>query len=823
MVPGGRLWVVSRLAIGAFCWLTAGYAFTTSSPFAYQQFIQPRVFPWLGAFSDSHALALWVWLALAMSVVWRDAVRAGPARAPAVGFIAAGLAGTAWNSVSPVLPTLADGPRAAEVGIVALVPLLWLSVIDHVASASFLRRQRIPADERARRAIETRVYFAFAGSAVLVTVMYAVIASMALGAEFEPDLLIGGLALGTGSSLLNHLVVFSGLYVVAAAVGRLAIRSFAAQYFALQAAATALLTVGAVKALGHAIGLTGLLGLVVALVVAASISSTWTGLQLRRLGRNEHALVWGLDVFLGPAVGGRNHSRVLVRLGAVAGLAFALARVSSFLDWDFLLLKSSVIAVWVAALAAVYQGIPGGVTVRARVIGAACLLPLAAQQLIGHGAVAAHALERYAVYNPALRTTDDMLEEQSSSPRFVHFLRAHTGVDDVAPVSIDLVRSPARAPLQPAPHVFLFVIDSLRPDYLEPYNRAVDFTPRFAEFAAENLVFTDAFTRYGGTGLSMAGMWAGSAVPHKQYVLPFHPMNPLEKLLDANGYRKALSLDHITAQLVKPSADTIELERGKPEMQFDFCSALGDIETALRRKEVRQRPLFAHTRSLSLHIWGVRTGRVPEGESYPPGFHPPYATHVRRMDACFGRFIDFLRDGDLYENSLIVVTSDHGELLGEDGRWGHSYHLDPAVVRVPLLVHLPVTAESLPVDRHAITFSTDIVPTIYSVLGYVPERPTGLEGATALGGNEQSWRARRSGTYVLAASYGPVYAVVRANGRKLYIADGLAGGDEAWERRPAGGWSRVDVDFDRRRLDQFEIRQHLDRIARTYRLPETEQ
>ena len=101
----------------------------------------------------------------------------------------------------------------------------------------------------------------------------------------------------------------------------------------------------------------------------------------------------------------------------------------------------------------------------------------------------------------------------------VEFVRKPSG-----PVSIDLAPSLAPA-LESRPHIFLFVIDSLRPDYLSPYNPQVDFTPRLAAFASESLVFQNAFTRFGGTGLSMPAIWAGSAILHKQYVKPFAPLS----------------------------------------------------------------------------------------------------------------------------------------------------------------------------------------------------------------------------------------------------------------------------------------------------------
>jgi hypothetical protein len=358
------------------------------------------------------------------------------------------------------------------------------------------------------------------------------------------------------------------------------------------------------------------------------------------------------------------------------------------------------------------------------------------------------------------------------------------------------------------------VIDSLRPDYLSPYNPQVSFTPHLSKFAAEGLVFENAFTRFGGTGLSMPAIWAGSAILHKHYVQPFTPMNALNKLLEINEYARLLSLDHITEQIVPPTPLTVELDHGQPEMQFDFCRTLGE---ALQRLDAVTpgRPVFAHTRSLNLHVAAVRSGAVPPGESYP-GFHAPYATRVRRMDACFGRFVDDLRRRGLYERSLVILTSDHGELLGEDGQWGHSYHMIPEVIQIPLLVHLPRSARPAHPDLEAVAFSTDITPTIYDVLGYDVLPSDGLVGRTLLGG-KAAVRARRA-DHVLAASYGAVFAALRRNGRALYIANAIRGEDSAMVRRPDGKWTAMAISDDLRSANQYVIRQHVDAVRRRYGL-----
>src|SRR4029079_18240229 len=137
------------------------------------------------------------------------------------------------------------------------------------------------------------------------------------------------------------------------------------------------------------------------------------------------------------------------------------------------------------------------------------------------------------------------------------------------------------APLERAarpPHVFVFVIDSLRPDYLSPYNPSVTFTPRIAQFAAESVVFNNAMTRYGATGLSLPAIWSGAVGVHRQYVLPFAPMNTLEKLLTVNRYQRVMSTDVLMARLLRPDPGTIELDRGRRTLDYDLCATLQELE-----------------------------------------------------------------------------------------------------------------------------------------------------------------------------------------------------------------------------------------------------
>lgn len=810
------LQILARVLVPAFCWTTSLYAVVASSAFAYLQFIKPRVFHWLGTFSDWHWAASWVWLALLASLLWPE--RTGRTARASLSLFVLGAGLVLVNTIGPVLPSLHDGSRSVMVALVALLPIVGLGLLDHVVGWQALAAAAA-SDEGSCQRQDGRLFAASMGTGLLVSAGYAVLASVSVGNAFEPDLLSAGLALGVGSSIVGHLLVFSAVFVVLAIVSRLA--GSRPQYLVLLALATLLFAGLFARFVGGSVGLRGVQGAVAAWATGLSIAVAWGGMRLRRHANAGRTLRAGVDGFLAPASDGEPGHRYVVPLLVVLPLAWGAATLAGRIDWDFVLLKSGVVIVWLLTFALVYRAATLR-TVPTLVIVAACGAPLAAYALWRPEPLQAHALERYAVHNPSFLLTDGLLRERKQSSRFDRYLRANTGLTDttVQPVPITFVRPLVPVAPEQRPLVFLLVVDSLRADYLSPYNPAVRFTPHLEAFARENAVFPNAFTRYGGTGLSMPAIWAGSVLPHQQYVQPFRTMNALQALLDTNGYRRLQSHDHITTELWTDTDRDLQLDKGRAEMDFDFCASVGEIADALEGWASAAEPVFAQTRSLNLHVAAVRHGYVPPGKHYPSGFEAPYAYRVERIDSCFGSFIDRLKQLGLYDRSLVVLTADHGELIGEDGRWGHSYHMFPQVIQVPLFVHLPAALQrvSPPIDAGAVAFSTDITPTIYAALGYQPASDSPLTGRPLTTSGPAESADRRRGHAVLAASYGAVYAVVSRNGRRLYIADAIQERDHAYERASLSDlrWAEVPVDDGARMLGRLRVRRHVDAIARTW-------
>ncbi|MEM9194917.1 MAG: sulfatase [Myxococcota bacterium] len=88
---------------------------------------------------------------------------------------------------------------------------------------------------------------------------------------------------------------------------------------------------------------------------------------------------------------------------------------------------------------------------------------------------------------------------------------------------------------------------------------------------------------------------------------------------------------------------------------------------------------------------------------------------ITQHDVELGRFIERLKSLGVWEDTVLVFTSDHGEEFHEHGSWGHGHSVYQELLHVPLIVHYP---ESISAGRVSDTVSTmDIGPTIVELAG----------------------------------------------------------------------------------------------------------
>ena len=105
-----------------------------------------------------------------------------------------------------------------------------------------------------------------------------------------------------------------------------------------------------------------------------------------------------------------------------------------------------------------------------------------------------------------------------------------------------------------------------------------------------------------------------------------------------------------------------------------------------------------------------------------------YDSALATVDDEVGRLLDHIRSLGLSGRTLVVVTSDHGEALGEDGRAGHAY-LDDYNLMVPLILELPGASNAGAVVDTQVRL-IDLMPTVLDVVGIEPTGP--IDGRSLL-------------------------------------------------------------------------------------------
>jgi arylsulfatase A-like enzyme/tetratricopeptide (TPR) repeat protein len=244
--------------------------------------------------------------------------------------------------------------------------------------------------------------------------------------------------------------------------------------------------------------------------------------------------------------------------------------------------------------------------------------------------------------------------------------------------------------------VILVSIDTLRSDRLPLYGAARPETPALARLRADAVLFERAYAPAPLTLPSHAGLMTGA---------------PAEEhgLLDNSGYTLAAGVPTL-AELAKKNgyatgaavSSVVLAGRSGISRGFDsWDDAVGSAALG-RPASQAERPGRETARVLArwiaergskpflafLHLFEPHTPYAPP-EPYRSRWSDPYDGEIAAADAAVGSFLEELRARGLYDGSLVVLFSDHGEGLGEHGEKEHGIFLYRESIQVPLLLKLP--------------------------------------------------------------------------------------------------------------------------------------
>ena len=321
------------------------------------------------------------------------------------------------------------------------------------------------------------------------------------------------------------------------------------------------------------------------------------------------------------------------------------------------------------------------------------------------------------------------------------------------------------------PNIFIFIIDSMRPDYLGAYNPKVDFTPNLDALARDSVVMRRAYTQYAGTSLSEPAIWAGTMLLHDHDFSGFSRINGLEKLGKVDGYREVVSFDPVAAQFLSSVDDMVKLDTDKLWNQFEVCSTIQQTEAFLDQNVNSGRPVLFYAQPMNVHQFARNNLPRMSSENWQqrPGMVNRIAYEVHGVDQCLGGFVAYLKHQNLYDNSIIVIAADHGDATGELGRYSHSTSIYPEIMHVPMIIHLPKRFQGkLVYDDQALATLTDITPSIYYMLGHRPIVANAMFGHPLFAETEAELHSYHRDDIFFASDVHAVYGLLTDNGRYFY-------------------------------------------------------
>ena len=310
-------------------------------------------------------------------------------------------------------------------------------------------------------------------------------------------------------------------------------------------------------------------------------------------------------------------------------------------------------------------------------------------------------------------------------------------------------------------NVILISLDTLRSDRLGCYGYERNTTPNIDILAKESVLFSQCFSQAPYTITSHVSMLTGLwPVNHGTYSTTYHKLNKsiitLADLLRLREYfTGAFTGGGAMSAFFGYSKGFDFYNERRENVQGDTARKIFQLSADwIRKNKEKKFFLFIHTyqihspyeppppydemftaedapyrKSSDIHEFQGWWGEIPD--NIRENVIALYDGEIRYTDeALIGPLMALLRELDIYDRSMIVVTSDHGEEFYEHKGWGHSHTLYNELIKVPLVIKFPKNKfAGKKVDT--LVRSVDIMPTILEMLGVNLEKDI-LDGESLL-------------------------------------------------------------------------------------------
>lgn len=771
------LHTILKLYLGGFLLLTSLFCLLAYIPYTYFFLIKEPPYGWLIGFAQYHSWFYWSATAAAAFAYW-------PYRKNRVVL-------AAWSVL-----------------VVTAILFSWDNFLVHIsqATSAYLASLLAPAPLLLLAGMEMSTSVPQAEDSSLFSYLNAVIAILAIAIlsaggvwikrYFETGSFAVSITLRNVEQATYILAAYLWLALLAVSLGnlltlasrRIVSRAGAVRPLLLGIFVWTVLSTGAIRFLENMLTFRGWPTYLYGVILGASLTG------------------WGFITLRPVFFAGHGDVRAAARKKALAGAIGGCFAVAMLLaptaigehDWSGILQYSFTLLLWTVLILSVYALRPG-----IRTYSAAALCAVLVLGGSGYWALQASAFiwaRQVGTTDGAIvRVTEDYAAQNVSFDLAYHWmssrreaecgelcltLRQYTNIPNPN-IQAEIKLAGQLTPVQQQPpNIFIIVVDSLRRDYLGAYNSRVDFTPNLDAFARDSVVIPDAYSQYAGTSLSEPAIWAGALLLHTHDWRSFDQLNSLRKLLNFHSYRMIVSYDEVLRHILPPSSNLLLLDADKRWNRLEIGDTVRQLKTVLDHEIHDGRPIFFYSQPKNVHQFAVndRPLRTTRNWTDRPNFNNRIAFEVHQVDESLGDLFQYLKSRGLYENSIIILTSDHGDATQQSGRLSHSTIIYPEVMQVPLIIHLPSDGHlpsngplpsnrtnKLTYDSNAVASLIDITPTLYYLLGHKPDSTNPLFGHPLLAGTLDELRSYPRRDLLLASDVRAAYGLLTDGGRFMYV------------------------------------------------------
>jgi len=319
--------------------------------------------------------------------------------------------------------------------------------------------------------------------------------------------------------------------------------------------------------------------------------------------------------------------------------------------------------------------------------------------------------------------------------------------------------APAAVPAQPGLNVLVVILDAAQRARFGLYGNPRGTTPRIDALAQDSLVFDVVHSAAPYTLASTVSLFTSRFSPQHGVIEKQHRLGTTATTLagvlrDAGYATGAFSANAFVTERYGLSLgfDTfVELFRNHPggpivPAEEFFAPATDWLRARAEDARSGRRPFFLYLHYIQPHepydaapaafyqgldpaydgpvtgsvasMYEIFEGRVRPGPRDLAQLERLYEGNLRYADAAVGRLLDELAAIGLLDRTLVVVTSDHGEALGENGRFGHNTSVDESMTAIPLVVRLPAAFPQRRTGRIGEPISNiDVAPLLVESVG----------------------------------------------------------------------------------------------------------